>query len=378
MGSIKQEDSGLWSIRYDLPTVKGGRKQKKEGGYRTKPMAAAELKKREADVLRGKLFYGGDVTLYEFADIWTERYIEKKLAPKTVKFYRTLVKNYIKPYFKKTKLSELRGDAIEEFYNYLAENTGLSPNSIHHVHKTLRALLNRAVRWGYIHTSPMVNVDPPGQTKTIIQYWEPDDIKENLKLFKGTQIEWHVNVALLTGLRLGEVCALNENTIDFKNNKFAIMETAQRQTGKGIIFKIPKTEASMADMPLTAETSRLLKARIIEIKNNRIKNADIYNKDYIGYLSVWEDGHIMDPTFISSLFTKIISDYNKNEDHKDKVKVITFHGLRHSCASWLISKGVDLKTVQAILRHSNYAITADTYAHIMMDNARKALEKISL
>lgn len=392
MGSIKQEKTGLWSIRYDGPMVNGERTQKKEGGFRTKPMATAELKKREADVLRGSLPQGKDITLSQFIDIWIDRLRKKNRAPKTIRFYESIAENHIKPYFGKTKLSDIYGDTIESYYSYLSENTNLDMTSIHHNHKTLRACLNNAVKWKYLSFSPMNNAEAPPTKKTKVQYWEPDMIKSGLALFKGTVIEWHVNVALLTGLREGEICALNENCFDFINKKYKVKETAQKLTGQGIIFKEPKTECSMAELPMTKNLEVLFRSRILAIMNNKVKNADIYIKDYNGYLSVWADGRILAPDYVSQLFTKIIKENNKKveaeeaaeaagekiEKKTQRIPVITFHGLRHSCASWLLYNGTDMKTLQEILRHANYAVTADTYSHIVMDKKREALEKISL
>ncbi|PKM51608.1 MAG: hypothetical protein CVV02_05930 [Firmicutes bacterium HGW-Firmicutes-7] len=58
------------------------------------------------------------------------------------------------------------------------------------------------------------------------------------------------------------------------------------------------------------------------------------------------------------------------------LKVITFHDVRHSCASWLLHKGVDLKIIQEILGHSNFSITADTYAHVDLSQKREALDRL--
>lgn len=376
MGSVVKEKNGLWSIRYDGPKINGKRNQKQEGGYRTKWEANKALALRESEVLRGAAPACKDILLNSFIDVWLEKLEKQKRAPKTILFYKSIAETHIKQYFTGKILSQLRGHEIEDYYIYLSENTDLDITSIHHNHKTLRACLNKAVKWGYLTVSPMTNVEAPPQKKAQVEYWEPKQIETGLKIFKGTMLEWYVQTALMTGLRLGEICALNEKWIYFKSSKFEIKETSQRLPIEGIIYKETKTEDSTASMPLTEDMKKIFKARILEIKNERIRNADIYDQSHLGYLAVWPDGHVMDPDYISNKFTVMLKEYNNKSKKEDKIPQITFHGLRHSCATWLLYNGVDMKTLQEILRHSNYKTTADTYSHILMDKKREALEKI--
>jgi integrase len=378
MGSVVKEKSGFWSIRYDGPLINGARNQKQEGGFKTKWDANKALSLRESEVLRGAAPACKDIKLNDFIDLWLEKLEKQKRAPKTILFYKSIAEGHIKPYFTGKMLTQIRGHEIEDYYIYLSENTELDITSIHHNHKTLRACLNKAIKWGYLTVSPMINVEPPPQKKALIEFWEPKQIETGLNIYKGTMFEWYVNTALLTGLRLGEICALNEKYIFFKSSKFEVRETSQRLPEAGIIYKETKTEDSTASMPLTAEMKKVFKERILEIKKERMKNANIYDKSNMGYLAVWPDGRKIDPDYISFHFTDMLKEYNKKAKPKDRLPQITFHGLRHSCATWLLFNGVDMKTLQEILRHSNYKTTADTYSHILMDKKREALESIKL
>jgi integrase len=365
---------GKWAIRFDV--YEGGvRKQRQVGGFRTKPEAEKALAAIVTDKDRGQYFQAKNVSLSEFLALWMEDYVRPNLAPKTVVFYESLVRVHIQDYFRKVALSDLRPIMIEKFYNHLRKNTDLSPNTIHHIHKTLKSALNHAKRWEYIKTNPMENVIAPQQQKAVIRYWDPGIIPAALKLFEGSEIEWHVKLALATGLRLGEICALKVTDLNFREKTFRVSETAQRITGKGIIYKKPKTDDSMAPLPMTPHIEALFSERLLWKKKNRLFFGERYERS--DYLAVFADGRAMEPTYVYHTFQKVLHRQKVTGGSKTtKVPVIAFHGLRHSCASYLISQGVPMKVVQMILRHSDFKVTANTYSHILIDEQREALARI--
>lgn len=393
MGSVFKLKSGKWAIRFDMPVGSGRRSQKQIGGFQKKSEAEKELTRIEAEILKGEFFRASTVTVSEFIEIWLADHVEPNLAPKTHEFYQGLYQSHFKSYFANIPLSELKGNHIDAFYAHLRESTSLCNNSIHHCHKMLRAALNKAVKWDYIKVSPMRNVTTPKQDKTEMKHWDEDDIFLSEKVFKGTLIEWHVKVALLSGLREGEICALNVKYMNYKNHTFQIAETVQRIRGKGIIFKAPKTEKSKAILPMTAQLERLFRKRQQQINENRLLLGEKYNNEYSGYLSVWYNGNILEPNYIGKEFHRILIEWNEKaeqeydeykagirslRDVRTKIKIIRFHDLRHSCATWLISQGVDLKTIQEILRHADFSTTANIYSHISVEAKKAALDRLCL
>jgi integrase len=95
---------------------------------------------------------------------------------------------------------------------------------------------------------------------------------------------------------------------------------------------------------------------------------NMYNKNYINNFSVFNNGDIMTDSYVTKRFNKDIK--------KLDLPLIRFHDLRHSCASWLLYNGVDLKTVQEILEHAEYSTTANIYAHVAKEKKKQALEKL--
>lgn len=369
MGSVFKLKSGKWAIRFDVPGE--SREQKQIGGFNKKSEADKALVKIEADIINDQYFRSANIYVSAFMEIWLRDYVLPNLSHKTYEFYNGLFENHIRAYFLKIMLTALKPNQIEFFYRELKAAGKLSDATIHHIHKTLRTALNHAVRWGYVKVSPMNRVVAPKFEKPTVKYWTSDEIGEALKLFTDSPIEFHVKIALLTGLRIGEICALNENYINFNNHTFTVAKTAQRKKGEGIIFVDPKTEASKDILPMTEEVRVLFRERILENKKNRVKNLDIYNNEHLGYLSVRQDGSLINPGYVGSVFRKIL------QSQKD-IPYIRFHDLRHSCASWLLYNGVDLKSIQEVLRHADFSTTANTYSHVSVEMKKAALETLQL
>lgn len=263
-------------------------------------------------------------------------------------------------------LKDLRGNKINKFYNILEKN-GATPDMIFKTHKALRACLNKAYKWEYTDIKIMDRVISTKEPKPDIQFWEPPTIKKALIDAKDSKVYYHMYTALHLGLRLGEVCGLSENDINFRKKVLKVNKTLQYVRGE-IIIKDPKTETSKREIPLTHNMISFFKKRIKEIKENQLYMSAKYNKSYLGFLSVFEDGTIMNDSYVTKRFNKDIK--------KLDLPLIKFHDLRHSCASWLIDNGVDLKTIQEILGHAEFSTTANIYAHVRKEKKKQALEKL--
>lgn len=364
MGSIFRLKNS-WAIKYDEPgSTRDSRKRKQIGGFRTKSEASKALTEIENKINKNQYISNPNMTVNEMFEIWFKVHVSS-LAKKTQINYKGLYNNYIKNYFKGIKLEELRPSIIIEFYNHLREVS--SDDNTFKCHKTLRACLNKAYEWEYTDSKPLDRVTAPKEPSPDITYWKPNIIKSALDLFKDSEIYYHVYIALKTGLRIGEICALNKDSIDFENKSLYVKKTLQVIKGE-IIIKAPKTENSIREIPLTDEMVDFFKKHITNIKKNKVFWGYSYNLIYDGYLSIFENGNIQHPDYVTKRFKKDIEYFG--------LPKVTFHDLRHSYASWQISKGTDMKTLQMLLGHASYKTTADTYAHINQELKRSAQERI--
>lgn len=264
-------------------------------------------------------------------------------------------------------LQNLKANNINAFYRKLKEN-GLSDDVIFKCHKALRACLNIAYKWDYIDKKIIDKVTSPKEPKTKVQFWEPDMIKDALEILKDSRVYFHIYVALHLGLRLDEVCALTSSDINFNKKVVNVSKTLQYVKGK-VIVKSPKTETSKRTIPLTDNMLKFFKKELSRIKENQIFMGSDYNKEYLNYFSIFDDGNIKTDSYVTKRFNKDIK--------KTDLPLIRFHDLRHSCASWLLYNDVDLKVIQEILGHTSFSTTADLYSHIVQDKKKEALENLN-
>lgn len=382
MASIMKYGDG-YAIRMNVPDGSGKRSQKFISGFPDRIAAKAAVSQLEAEVTSGTYKAPCELSVADFAAIWLSDHVSQ-LTPKTQEHYEHTV-SYITKHLGKIMLEDLRANQIERMYRDLRATKRLHENTIQHIHKTLRSMINTAIRWDYIESSPIPKVLAPKKKKPQLDYWEVSDIQRGLTAMANTTILYHVKLSLFTGLRLGEVCGLREEDINFSHGYFTVNRTMQAIGGE-VIVKDPKTEKSRRRIPMNADVTALFRSRLQDIRENRMRYRDKYDEAWLGYLSVFETGEIQTDQYVGRKWRKLMKSLNEDPNTGRQyepfdplyLKPIRFHDLRHSCASWLLFIGADLKEIQEILGHSSFSVTADLYAHLCDKVIRKTMDKMVL
>ena len=232
----------------------------------------------------------------------------------------------------------------------------------------LRNALKHAVKWQYISKNPCDAVDPPKKHKIEIKVWNKENIKKAEEIFSDTPIFLHVMLAIYTGMRLGEICALKWEDINFQEGTCIVRRTIQR-VNKEIIIKKPKTENSIRIVVLPQNITKLLKLEKKKQAESKMLFGSEYNTSYDGFISVWEDGRLKEPDYVSKKFHKILSS-------APELPMIRFHDLRHTHATLMLASGVHMKVISERLGHSQIGITMDLYSHVSIDLQKEAIKKL--
>jgi integrase len=226
-GSItKRGDS--WSALVDLPPDPvTGKRRRKRITARTK----REVETQVAELIhKAEIGFtaAGKLTVREFFERWLES-AAPTLRPATARRYRDVARLHIVGKIGNLRLAKLTPGDVQRLYaDRLA--TGLSPPSVHHIHAILHRALDQAVRWGLLMRNVTDAVDPPRRSSPEMRTWDTRQVATVLTVAAGDELEALWRLALLTGMRRGELLGLRWSDVDLDAGALSVRRTL-RATG---------------------------------------------------------------------------------------------------------------------------------------------------
>ena len=301
--------------------------------------------------------------------------IKNTVEENTYDSYQIIV-NKICEFFEPKKLyrNEVKPIHIEELYTHLY-NKGLTGNTVLHYHSVLRNSLKTALELDLIISNPADRIERPKKEQHIGKFYSEAELKKLFKIVKNDPLNLVIYLTSFYGLRRSEVLGLKWDAFNFNEKTITInhkvIET--RKGNKRVIILKDKTKnnSSYRTLPLVNEIIKLLENQKIKIEENKKKYGNKYSKKYLDYVCVNAKGKLFTPEYVTDHFALIM------KKNKDILRPINFHGLRHSCASLLLAKGIHLKEIQDWLGHSTYATTANIYAHLEKNTKDKSAKVLS-
>lgn len=367
-----------YTVSYDLPRYIDGKRRKTT---KTFPVGTplSEVKKfvaeKELELQRSSFVSTNiNITFDELGELYFSTYTNF-LSPTTLKNYRSAYYNSkphgLKNYFGKAKVKSIKSRDIQDYINFLDKN--LSPKSIKNYWGLLRIIFNIAVRERIIQReeNPMLcEIDKPKQAKKSVKAYNYEELEQFFKLVNkdyNPDIKLILHLALLSGIRRGEMAALKWTDVNFDERYIDINKSRAIVDGEDII-KPPKTQAGIRKIYLPDSLLDILR----EYHQRYIENKIKYGKEFSdkGYVVSKPNGEPFTPQGISNNYLRF------KERHKDEFNFLRFHDLRHTYASLLIEQGENPKTVQHNLGHSNVSFTLQIYSHSYEDTQKRAAEHL--
>ncbi len=305
------------------------------------------------DAEQGTLPTGPHQKLKEYLPDWLENVQKDKVRISTYVKYKKLAK-YIIADLGDVWLQKLTPEQVKRFYTKKL-NDGLSPKTVHSIHGLLHVALKTAVSWNYVPRNVCDLIDPPrivsrqGSTITIEQ------AKVLLEQVREHRLEVLLTMALVTGMRRGELLALRWSNVDLARGVAVVLVTVDYIPKFGYVETEPKTKAGKRPIYL----SPFLVSMLIEHK-------ELQEERKLRYGELWENrdlvfpdlhGGYFNPNYLLRVFKKILIEAGLPHMH--------FHDLRHSAATILLGMGINIKVIQELLGHSHASMTLDTYSHLL-------------
>ena len=359
-GHIRERSPGCWAIVIDQRDQATGKRKRKWHSFRgTKRKAQDERTRLMSEIQRGVYVEPSKLTLAEFLDKWLAD-IKARVSPKTFERYDQVCRKNIAPLLGATILPKLKPVQISEAYaQALASGQrdgsgGLSARTVHHMHVILKGALAQATKWDLLTRNPAAAVNPPKVPRGEMHVYDLNQTVDLIEAVRGRRVFIPVLMAVLCGMRRGEIAALRWGNVHLDEGQLAIVQSAER-TKAGIRYKEPKSGRS--------RTIALSATVVTELRAHRIAHAQellkvgrrLGNEDFV---VAQPDGSPLRPHSLGQEWVRFLRRY-------PKLPRIRFHDLRHAHATHLLASGVHPKIASERLGHSKVGLTLDTYQHVL-------------
>lgn len=295
----------------------------------------------------------------EWLKEWLENYIKPTTKYKTYIRYSEIVRGHIVPELGGYEVNELTPIVLQKFTTELLTNGnlktggGLSANSVNGVITVIQNSLKTAFATGI---SNGYNADkikrPKAKEKQVVCFTKQEQQKIEQAISESNKSKLYGAIlCLYTGLRIGELLALEWSDMDLQKGIISVNKT--RHDGKECSIDSPKTETSRRVIPVPKQLLPFLK----EWKKKSRSTYVVAN----GEKSISIRGY-------QRMFERLL--YRLGIEHKG------FHALRHTFATRALECGMDVKTLSEILGHKNATVTLNRYVHSLAEHKQEMMNLV--
>jgi len=354
-GHIKQRSPGSWTIVLSLGNnpATGKRRRKWETFRGTKRDAEREKTRLLAEYDRGVPPATGKMTVREYLDGWIRDVVTQRNRPRTVLSYASIVRNHLAPALGNILLQQLQPSDVDRMIAAV-RGKGLTANTALHVFTVLRKALRDAERRGLVNRNVCRLVDPPKIEPYRVDVPGMDAIASILSEADDTEHGPVLRFMAFTGVRRGEAVALRWKNVDLDRGVVAIVESAQRIPGQGVLSQPTKSSAGRRGIALDPSTVSMLRQHRARQAEGILRLGGVYEDCDLVFPA--PTGPLLNPDRLSRAF-RIVAD-------RAGAHGVRLHDLRHAHATGMLTVGSNLKVVQERLGHSNAAFTLQEYGHV--------------
>jgi integrase len=347
---------GGWVLRWrELEIAPDGTQKRVLHYEKLGPMSRREA----ADILAQKVAASGRrtptrsrVTFRTLVNEW-QATVLPMYKPSTQKNHRHIAAKHLLPRFGDNAVSDITRQEVQAYVAHLTQ-AGYAPKTIDHIHDVLSAVLRTAVKWGHVQENPARGVDLPA-LKTVRPKWVLTTTQAMALLAELPPLaRTMAGVALLTGLRRGELFALRWQSVNLAEGHLTVQEAVYEGA-----FGTPKTDAGVRCVPLSEATVTLL--REWRRQARRTEPDALVFSTYSGK-----------PIAPNNVLRRWIFPACSRLGLPN----VTWLTFRRTYASWSHDKGVPGKVVATLMGHTNADVTLNVYTQVLDDSLRAAVDRV--
>ena len=318
---------------------------------------------------------GGNFTVLELV----EKYISQKTGVRhnTRANYNFVVNVIKKEAFGQKRIDRIKVSDAKEWLIKMQQIDGRGYSSIHTIRGVVRPAFQMAVDDDLLVKNPFgfqlntVVVNDSVTREAITRKQERDFLefvkndKHFCKYYDG------IYILFKTGLRISEFVGLTKKNLDFENSRIIVDHQLQRTRDMKYIIEDTKTESGERMVPMTPEVKEAFQRILANRKNPKVEPMV---DGYSGFLFLDKNGRPMVALHWEKYFQHIREKYNKI--YRVQMPKVTPHVCRHTFCSNMAKSGMNPKTLQYIMGHSDISVTLNVYTHLNYDDAEEEMQKV--
>ena len=382
-GTIFRRQDGRWTGALDLGWDQGRRRRKNFYGA-TRADVREKLTRALGEVQRGgAVDLDERVTVGQYLDRWVGTVSVRR---KTVRSYQQFVTLHLKPGLGRIRLTKLTPGHVRTLLAE-KEKAGLSIRTVTLMRDVLRIALNQAVTDGAAARNVAALVKRPKPTRRQGPILSPEEAPVFLARIAGTRLAPVITIGLSVGLRLGEVLGLQWSAVDLDEGVIRV-ERGLETIGRDRSLVALKSKESRRTIHLPEFVRVALVQHRQHQRERQLLAGGKWRAEGSTFVFTTRDGRPLDGCGVTRdlkrLLTRTWVGGRKECEHPrvinrqcadcgaEHLPALSFHSLRHSCASILLAQGVPVRDVAEILGHSDVRLTLGTYAHVIEAGRNRA------
>lgn len=372
-GSIFLRKDGRWCGAITIGLDENGVQKKKYIYDRDRDELRKKMLALQNDIsINGGYVRDDIITLNQWGKTYLNEFVKSSVRPSTYDSYEVILRRHINNDSIGTmKLKDIKSFHLQKFLN---SKSSLSKSYIKKMHMLLDMFFSNAVKNDLIPKNPMDAVNMPKSQKQVkdVRALTRQEQSEFMKQLESTRLKPLFLTCLFTGMRMGELMALDWDHVNFKKGEikveFSYKEVRmhdQKEPYWKLLKQPPKTSSGLRTIPIPQEIVKMLKShKTAQDKLSLKLGKDEFNKEKLVFCS--EVG--------TPLSSRNIQRTHYSICNKIGLSGIGFHALRHTFATRMIEENVPVKTVQYWIGHSSIEITYNIYVHVQEENKKAAAQ----
>lgn len=369
MASYKEVAAGKYKLYVELGyDAKGKRLRKTKTVNASGPREVKKLLSAfEQEVYNNQHIDVNKMSFLAFVEVWKTSFAQSHWASTTYEKNNYVLQQII-PYF---QIKHIQSIKTLHIVQYFKDETDRGGKSLVKKYEILKSIFKKAQEWNVIQTNPMDGIKKPKQNNRKRDFYDKDEIKNELSMLSELP-EYQrliIKAAIIGALRREEILGISADVIDFTKNQILIKRALVHTKQHGLELKDTKNEEERT-VTFPEDYMKDLKTFYMKKLTERMEMGNLWkgfnDPDGTELMMLFSNpnGVPLRPDSVTQFWGRIVKKYG--------LKKISFHDLRHSSASLLLSEGVNMKVIQNRLGHKNIKTTMNIYAHVTPKDDEKA------